>query len=133
MSTSQSTDLNRIDNILSDTKMTTELTGQICWLQVPCTSVPRAAALYSSVLGWKCTDTEKGNPSAAPGTESVHHFTCCLLNGTFAKMAGDGGVATVADAGNLDRMPVLATYYVGDIGDTLRKVEQAGGKVHVYV
>lgn len=56
----QSTYLNQIDNIPSNTKMTTEPLGQICWLQVPCTSVPRAAAFYSSVLGWKCTGGNMG-------------------------------------------------------------------------
>ncbi|KAB5515208.1 hypothetical protein GE09DRAFT_980088 [Coniochaeta sp. 2T2.1] len=105
--------------------------GQIWWLEVPCKSVPRAAAFYAAVLGWKCPDPEKGNPAPAPGVATAHPFNCGMLNGAFAKMASDDDVASVADAANQGRMPVLATYLVASIDDTLAKVEEAGGRVHV--
>jgi predicted enzyme related to lactoylglutathione lyase len=107
--------------------------GQIWWLEVPCKSVPRAAAFYSAVLGWTCADPEKGSPAPAPGTESVHVFKCGLLTGAFAKMAAEDDVASAADAAHPGRMPVLATYLVASIDEALAKVEKVGGKVHVYV
>lgn len=107
--------------------------GQIWWLEVPCKSVPRAAAFYSAVLGWKCPDPEKGNPAPAPGIETAHPFNCGMLRGAFSKMASEDDIASVADSGNQGRMPVLATYLVQTIDETLAKVEEAGGKVHVYV
>jgi predicted enzyme related to lactoylglutathione lyase len=109
------------------------MVGQICWLEVPCKSVPRAAAFYSAVLGWACADPEKGTPAPSPGTESVHMFKCGLLTGAFTKMASEEDVASVADSGSPGRMPVLATYFVQSIDEALAKVEEAGGKVHVYV
>lgn len=107
--------------------------GQIWWLEVPCKSVPRAAGFYSAVLGWKCPDPEKGTPARAPGIEMVHVFNCGMLNGAFSKMASEDDVASVADSAKQGRMPVLATYLVQTIDETLAKVEEAGGKVHVYV
>lgn len=105
--------------------------GQIWWLEVPCKAVPRAAAFYSAVLGWKCPDPEKGNPAPAPGVETAHPFKCGMLNGAFAKMASEDGVASVASSADQGRMPVLATYLVQSIDETLAKVVEAGGKVHV--
>jgi predicted enzyme related to lactoylglutathione lyase len=105
--------------------------GQILWVEVPCKSVPRAAAFYSAVLGWKCPDTEKGNPAPAPGIETAHPFNCGMLNGAFYKMASEDDVASVADSSNQGRMPVLATYLVSRIDGSLAKVQEAGGKVHV--
>lgn len=109
------------------------MVGQICWLEVPVKSAPRAAAFYSAVLGWKCPDPEKGTPAPSPGTESIHMFNCGRLTGAFTKMASDDGVASVADAANPGRISVLATYMVESVDETLGKIEQAGGKVHLYV
>ncbi|KAJ9130174.1 hypothetical protein NKR19_g10005 [Coniochaeta hoffmannii] len=105
--------------------------GQILWLEVPCKSVSRAAAFYSAVLGWNCPDPEEGKPSPAPGLETAHPFKCGILKGAFSKMASEDDVASVADSANQARMPVLATYLVHSIDETLAKVQEAGGKVHV--
>jgi predicted enzyme related to lactoylglutathione lyase len=107
------------------------MVGQILFLQVPCKSVPRAAAFYKAVLGWTCPDPDKGNPARAPGMQTMHPFNCGLLNGSFAKMASDDDVARVADSASLGRMPALATYFVLSIDETLAKVERARGKVHM--
>lgn len=67
------------------------------------------------------------------GTDAVHMFKTSKLSGAFVKMSKPEGVATVADAAHPARTAVLASFFVPSIEETLKKVEDAGGRVHVYV
>ena len=67
------------------------------------------------------------------GTDAVHMFSNGKLNGAFVKMSKPEDVATVADAAHPAKAGVLASYLVASIEETLKKVEEAGGRVHVYV
>ena len=103
--------------------------GQICWFEVPVTSVTRAAAFYSSVLGWECPDLE-GKPSPSGREKSIHMFSKGNLHGAFQLMEEDG-VAKVAGAGTPEKSVPVATFMVESIEETIKKVEAAGGKLHV--
>ncbi|SPQ26225.1 b74375f8-e0a9-43bc-ad4c-6d87b52f8971 [Thermothielavioides terrestris] len=108
--------------------------GEICWLEVPCTDIDRALSFYSAVLGWESANPE-GCPSPLPGpmegTDAVHMFRRGRMHGAFVKMSSPDGVAAVVDAAHPAKAPVLASYNVSSIEETLAKVEAAGGRVHV--
>lgn len=106
--------------------------GQICWYEVPVTSVSRAFAFYSSVLGWNCSDLE-GTPSPGAYAKSVHMFNKGNLNGAFLLMPHENGVANVTDLGPPEQNVPVTTFMVESIEETIKKVEAAGGKVHVSV
>jgi len=103
--------------------------GQICWFEVPVTSVSRAVAFYSSVLGWECSDLE-GKPSPSGREKSIHMFSKGNLHGAFLLLE-EGRVATVAGSGTPEKYVPVATFMVESIEETVKKVEAAGGKLHV--
>ncbi len=109
--------------------------GEICWLEVPCNDVARVASFYTAVLGWQSADPASSppRPGALEGADAVHMFTSGKLSGAFVKMGKPEDVAVVADAAHPAKSAVLAYYYVASIEETLKKVEEAGGRVHVYV
>ncbi len=109
--------------------------GEICWLEVPCNDVARVASFYTTVLGWKSADPASSPPlpGAMEGNDAVHMFSGGKLNGAFVKMSKPEDVAAVADAAHPAKAGVLASYFVASIEETLKKVEEAGGRVHVYV
>ena len=102
---------------------------------MPCTDIARVASFYNTVLGWKSPDPASNPPlpGAMEGTDAVHMFSNGKLNGAFVKMSKPEDVATVADAAHPAKAGVLASYLVASIEETLKKVEEAGGRVHVYV
>jgi predicted enzyme related to lactoylglutathione lyase len=110
--------------------------GEICWLEVPCNDIARVVGFYSTVLGWDSPDPASSpppQPGAMEGTDAVHMFTHGKLNGAFVKMTKPEDVAAVADPAHPAKAGVLASYLVSSIEETLKKVEDAGGRVHVYV
>jgi predicted enzyme related to lactoylglutathione lyase len=109
----------------------TGMHGQICWFEVPVTSVSRAAAFYTAVLGWNC-DVE-AKPSPAVGISSVHMFSKGALHGAFLLVADEDAVAKIADPKRPEVSGPVATFMVSNIDETLKKVEAAGGKSHMYV
>lgn len=71
-------------------------------------------------------------PGVFEGTDGVHMFHKGKnLNGAFVKMSKPAGVAAVVDTGYPAKMAVLASYLVESIEETLKKVEEAGGMVHL--
>lgn len=104
--------------------------GQICWLEVPVTSVSRAAKFYSSTLGWESKDT-KGGPSPIAGVKSAHLFSNGTLHGAFLLMPDQGAIAQVADPNRLEKSALVATFLVESIEETMTKIEAAGGKCHM--
>ncbi|KAL2131976.1 hypothetical protein VTI74DRAFT_4377 [Chaetomium olivicolor] len=108
--------------------------GELCWLEIPCTDVARVVAFYRIVLGWESADPASTPlmPTAIEGADGVHIFRSGKMHqGCFVKMSKPEGVAAVADSDNLAKSAVLASYYVVSIEETLKKVEEAGGRVHV--
>lgn len=106
--------------------------GQICWYEVPVTSVSRAFAFYSSVLGWDCSDLE-GTPSPGNYAKSVHMFNKGHLNGAFLLIPNENGVTHVTNLGPPEQNVPVTTFLVESIEETIKKVEAAGGKVHMLV
>ncbi|KAF6813023.1 glyoxalase bleomycin resistance protein dioxygenase [Colletotrichum sojae] len=102
--------------------------GQMCWLEVPVSDPARAARFYTTVLGWECA--EAGMPSPTPGIKTVHFFNKGDLHGGFLLMEAGNQIAN-HDETNPDRMPVLPTFCVQSIEETLGKVERLGGRVRV--
>lgn len=106
--------------------------GQICWLEVPVASVSRAATFYSSVLGWECNDLE-GTPSPGNQAKSVHMFKKGSLNGAFLLVHDEEQVNKVTELASPKRHAPVTTFHVESIEETIKKIEAAEGKVHVYV
>ena len=106
--------------------------GQICWYEVPVTSVSRAFAFYSSVLGWNCSNLE-GTPSPGGYAKSIHPFNKGSLNGAFLLMLDENEVAKVTDLGPSKHDVPVTTFSVESIEETIKKVESAGGKVYMLV
>ena len=102
---------------------------------MPCNDIARVASFYTTVLGWKSADpaSNPALPGAMEGNDAVHMFSSGKLSGAFVKMSKPEDVAVVADAAHPAKTGVLASYYVASIEETLKKVEEAGGRVHVYV
>ncbi|KAK3898323.1 hypothetical protein C8A05DRAFT_38088 [Staphylotrichum tortipilum] len=111
------------------------LPGAICWLEVPCTSLPRAVAFYTAVLGWSSADPSSTplGPGVLEGNAGLHMFTGGggQLNGAFVVMSKPEGVAVVADEGDIAKMGVLPSYRVESVEETLGRVVENGGRVHV--
>ncbi|KAL1855191.1 hypothetical protein VTK73DRAFT_8627 [Phialemonium thermophilum] len=105
--------------------------GQICWLEVPVSSVHRAAAFYSSVLGWECKDVDEGKPPAVEGIQSIHMFSKGNLHGAFLVMQKESSIPKIADPEVPEKCPPLPTFRVTSIDETLENVVAAGGKVHI--
>ncbi|KAK3374687.1 hypothetical protein B0H63DRAFT_496116 [Podospora didyma] len=113
--------------------------GEICWVEVPVTNVGRAVSFYRAVLGWQTEDAkptpdataDEKPPSPVPGIDIVHFFSKGRLNGAFVKVSDESSLALVADEENPHKMPPLAYYLVESVDETLKKVELAGGRVHV--
>lgn len=71
-------------------------------------------------------------PGVFEGTDGVHMFHKGKnLNGAFVKMSKPEGVAAVADIGYPSKMAAMASYLVESIDQTLKRVEEAGGRVHL--
>lgn len=102
---------------------------------MPCNDISRVVSFYTTVLGWESADpaSSPSLPGAMEGTDAVHMFKTGKLSGAFVKMSKPEGVATVADAAHPAKTAVLASFFVASIEETLKKVEDAGGRVHVYV
>lgn len=102
---------------------------------MPCTDLARVVSFYTTVLGWESADpaSTPALPGAMEGTDAVHMFKSAKLSGAFVKMSKPEGVAAVADAANPAKTSVLTSFYVAGIEETLKKVEDSGGRVHVYV
>ncbi|KAG7287164.1 hypothetical protein NEMBOFW57_006669 [Staphylotrichum longicolle] len=107
--------------------------GELCWLEVPCNDIARVVSFYTTVLGWESADpaSSPSLPGAMDGTDAVHMFKTSKLSGAFVKMSKPEGVATVADAAHPAKAAVLTSFFVPSIEETLKKVEDAGGRVHV--
>jgi predicted enzyme related to lactoylglutathione lyase len=103
--------------------------GQICWFEVPVTDVSRASTFYSTVLGWDCNNL-KGTPSPSGREKSVHMFSKGALNGAFLLMQDEDGVAKFDDS---KKAVPIATFMVGSIEETTKKIEAAGGQVNLSV
>src|ERR1700742_2998563 len=109
--------------------------GQICFIEVPVASVPRASAFYSSVLGWNFDDPAgKAVPGGlANSATSIHMFNKGALHGGFLLQAHEHGVAKVTELGPPEQDVPVMTFLVESIEETLKKAEAAGGKVHMSV
>ncbi|KAK4164110.1 hypothetical protein QBC43DRAFT_318732 [Cladorrhinum sp. PSN259] len=108
--------------------------GQMCWVEIPCTDLSRVIAFYRNVLSWEIADPgspEGSIPAMNPGNEALHSFKTGHLHGAFVKMADESYVANVADDAVPFKSSVLAYYAADSIDETLKKVEQFGGRVHV--
>ncbi|KAK3994278.1 hypothetical protein QBC44DRAFT_367800 [Cladorrhinum sp. PSN332] len=108
--------------------------GQMCWVEIPCTDIPRVISFYRDVLAWEIADP--GSPEATippqnPGNEALHTFKAGSLQGAFIKMSDPSYVAKVADPAEPFKSSVLPYYAVENINETLTKVEKYGGRVHV--
>ncbi|KIW96342.1 uncharacterized protein Z519_03411 [Cladophialophora bantiana CBS 173.52] len=107
--------------------------GQICFIEVPVTSVSRASAFYSSVLGWICDDLDgKPVPSGlANHAKSIHMFNKGALHGGFLLQTHENGVAKITELGPPEQDVPVMTFLVESIDETLKKVESAGGKMYI--
>lgn len=83
--------------------------GKICYLEIPATTAEGSAAFYSSIFGWKVRKRGDGE-LAFDDTGGV--------SGTWVA-EGD------RTAGEQTRTYIM----VDSIGDTLKKIERAGGRV----
>ncbi|KFY69803.1 hypothetical protein V499_09747 [Pseudogymnoascus sp. VKM F-103] len=103
--------------------------GQFCWLEVPVTDIERAKDFYTSVFNWECSP--QGSPSPLTGARDViHMFTKGGLHGAFVTVAEDCMVKAY-DEKSPGKAPVLPTFCVESIEETLKVVESKGGRLHV--
>ena len=104
-------------------------TGLICWLEIPVKDVARAQKFYSDVFGWNTTLGEMA--SAAAGSSTIHFFTKGdSLHGAFHIM-DEGCHLFNVDEADSKKLPLLTTLCVLNIEETLKKIEELGGKTHV--
>ncbi|KAK5655848.1 hypothetical protein OQA88_5387 [Cercophora sp. LCS_1] len=89
-------------------------------------------AFYKAVFGWMdhC-DVQEPMPGYMEGVDNVTMFYKGTLYGAFVKMTKPEGVAAVADADHLAKMPLLPSFKVDNIDETLDVVAKNGGKVHL--
>jgi predicted enzyme related to lactoylglutathione lyase len=99
---------------------------------MPCTDPSRAMAFYKTVFGgmYHC-DVQEPLPGYMDGVDNVTMFYTYTLYGAFVKMTKPEGVATVADSNDLAKIPLLPSFRVDNVDDTLGVVEKNGGKVHL--
>ncbi|KAL0942434.1 glyoxalase bleomycin resistance protein dioxygenase [Colletotrichum truncatum] len=102
--------------------------GQMCWLEIPVADAARAAKFYTAVLGWECAETSM--PSPTPWVKTVHFFNKGELHGGFLLMK-EGNQIVNYDKERPERMPLLPTFCVRSIEETLGEVKSFGGKLHV--
>lgn len=103
--------------------------GKVCWLDVPVYDVERAKKFYTEVLDWECNITVVADP--APGAHSMHFFrNAAGVNGAFSHMK-EGLLVVNHDKDNAGALPVLPTFSVADIQETLDKAVKAGGQVQL--
>ncbi|EQB57040.1 hypothetical protein CGLO_02880 [Colletotrichum gloeosporioides Cg-14] len=102
--------------------------GQMTWLELPVTDAARAARFYTAVLGWECPETPMA--SVTPWVKTVHFFNKGNLHGAFLLMEESNRISNV-DEGRPERIPVLPTFAVKSIEETIAEAEKLGGKLHV--
>ncbi|TPX15788.1 uncharacterized protein E0L32_000122 [Thyridium curvatum] len=111
------------------------MTGQIIFLSVPVLDVARAAAFYATVLSWETTtDASSSTPAAPNGVLSTHPFQKGMLRGAFLRVADPAGLVDVAGASSdssKTRLVPICTFAVDSVAEALRRVEAAGGRVHI--
>ncbi|KAH8704108.1 Glyoxalase/bleomycin resistance protein/dioxygenase [Talaromyces proteolyticus] len=107
--------------------------GEVCWLEIPVKDPSRALPFYREVFGWDCKD--EGLDSKDPGVMKIFFFSSKGGNtqGCFMHVEPNNFLATsLAPMNeNKERWAVTTTFAVASVDETLRKVEQSGGRVYL--
>jgi hypothetical protein len=102
-------------------------------LEIPIKDSHRALPFYRDVFGWDCK--EDGQVAGDPGVLKRFFFSRGNTNGCFLLVEPPNFLAPSLAPSNekKERWAVITTFAVENIGDTLAKIERAGGNVYLYV
>ncbi|KAK0100969.1 hypothetical protein ONS95_013042 [Cadophora gregata] len=105
--------------------------GSITWTEIPATDMARVQKFYSDVFGWTYDGMapmldDKGSPIFVM-------FSRGHTNGGFVKVEPEQLLSAALHPGNGDKkcLSVRATITVESVDESLKKVEEAGGKLYI--
>ncbi|KAF8849973.1 hypothetical protein BDZ45DRAFT_731892 [Acephala macrosclerotiorum] len=92
------------------------------WLNIPCSSVPRAREFYTSVFGWSFFSP----PGTSPESFNPFKISDSTIMGALMKSDEAEGVDSTAKG---KEGGIVIFLMVEDVDATLKKVVESGGKV----
>ncbi|PVH85434.1 hypothetical protein DL98DRAFT_583530 [Cadophora sp. DSE1049] len=105
--------------------------GSITWTEIPATDMSRVQKFYSDVFGW----TYVGMPPMldANGEPTFVMYNKGTTNGGFVKVEPEDLLSAALHPGNDEKkkLSVRNTITVDSVDESLKKVEEAGGKLYI--